>query len=117
MALTTTEIRQELVLWRQKKTEADRKIAALESFLGQETGSAKNPSSISARGGVDIRPAVREVFEANGNQAMRKKDLVDTIGKKHPDTDRAIIEKKMTHVIRTILVQAEYGKYRLKTET
>lgn len=115
MALTTAQIREELTALRQKKNEVDRKIAALESFLGQETANGKHVTTagVSARGGVDIRPTIMAIFDENVNTPLRLKDLVDMVAARHQDVPYAIIEKKMVHAKRTILKSFAYGMYQL----
>jgi hypothetical protein len=66
---------------------------------------------------VDIRPAVREIFTANGNTPLKVKDIVDAVADKLPDASREIVQRKMWNVKRTMLENVEYGKYRLKGST
>lgn len=120
MALTVTEIRQELTTLRHKKIELERKIQGLEHYLGQETEGGRVPATtgVSARGGTDIRPVVQTIFEANANAPLRVKEIVDRVATRLPDMARAIVEKKMVHVKRTLLSKGlEYGTYRLKTDS
>lgn len=116
MALTATEIKQDLATLREKRAELDRKIQGHEHYLGLHKTSTKAAgiNAVSARGGVDIRPAVKAIYGANSNQAIRVKDLVDMIVEKHPEMDKTIVGRKMVHVKRTILKQEGYGMYRLK---
>jgi len=117
MALTATEIKQDLATLKEKRAELDRKIQGLEHYLGlHKTSTIKvaGINAVSARGGVDIRPTVKAIYAENGNQAIRVKDLVDMIVGKHPEMDKTIVGRKMVHVKRTILKQEGYGMYRLK---
>lgn len=116
MALDIAEVKDELASLKEKRANLDRKIEGLEHYLGQRPTSDKNGSSLSARGGIDIRPAIEAVFQENGNQPMRLKNIEDAVGIKHPELDRVIIHKKMVHPTRTILEQVSYGQYRLKQE-
>ncbi len=117
MALENTKVKEELAALREKKASIERKIKGLEQYLGIQGSLEKtNGGSISARGGVDIRPDVRALFETNGNELMRLKDIVEKVGEKHPEMERIVIERKMIHVKRTILEQQGYGMYRLKPE-
>ena len=110
MAITIPAVKQELRELKEQKDALERKIRGLEEYLGTHSGT--NGSSV--RGGADIRPAVREVFSANGNQPTQYKDIVNAVASKLPDVDRKVVEKKMVHVVRTILDNVSYGKYRLK---
>ena len=110
MAITNTAYKQELRELKEQRTELDRKIHHIEGILGApKSGSNGTPS---ARGGVDIRPTVRELFGANNNEAMWVKEIVETVATKL-GVEKEIVRRKMVHVIRTELENAGYGKYRL----
>lgn len=113
MAITNTLIKEELEALYQKRAEIERKIEGFERVLGNTKLSKNGTTKRTAHGGVDIRPAVKEIFSANGNSLLRMKDLVESIGEKLPDTNQKTIWGKMARVKRTMLENPEYGKYRL----
>ncbi len=121
MKLEITAVKEELANLREKKANLERKIQGLESYLGVDSklsnGNGTVQNKVSARGGIDIRPTVETTYKENNNHEIKLKDLVDIVAQKHPDTERAVIERKMIHIKRTILEQVGYGKYHLKTET
>lgn len=108
MSFTIPQVKQELRALKEQRDEIDRKIEGLEQWLGDR-------SNGSVRNMVDIRPAVKKMFTANGNKPLRVKEIVDGVYKEHPEIDKDAIGKKMFNVTRTILEREEYGKYRLKT--
>ena len=119
MALAAADLKQELASLREKRVELDRKIAGLELFLGvskslppKVVGEVVSARSVE----LDIRPTVRAILQESGNAPIAYKDLIDRVAGIHAEVDRSVIKAKMVHVKRTILDQAEYGKYRLKTE-
>ena len=113
MSLTIPTVKQEIKDLKEQRATIDRKIRALEDFLGGQG----NGGAVSARREKDIRPVVEDLFKANGNQPLQVKTIVEEVSKRHPNMEKQIIEKKMFNVIRTILVKKSYGKYCLKTET
>lgn len=100
----------------QKKADLDRKIAGLEAYLGKESSGGKHAvaAPASVRGGVDIRPFVRDIFAANGNEPLRLKEIADRVEERTVDVARNTIERKMVHVKRTMLENTQYGTYRLR---
>lgn len=108
--LTIPVVKDALKQLRADKAELERKIRGLEEFLGGQPAAGLS----AVRGATDIRPAVREVFQENGNQPMQLRDLTEAIAQKHPEIEKEVITKKMFNVIRTILDKSGYGKYRLK---
>ena len=115
MSNLTKQAKEELAALRSKKAEIERKIDGLERYLGNTPSTPKtNGTRVTAHGGVDIRPTVKEIFTTNSNSLLRMKDLVEAIGEKLPDASEKIIWGKMARVKRTMLENPEYGKYRLK---
>lgn len=110
MAITIPVVKQELRELKEQRDEIDRKIRGLEEWLGgKASGSVRNMA--------DIRPAVKDIFDANGNKPLQLKEIVEAVYKKHPEIDKDTIGKKMFNVIRTVLEKEGYGKYRLKAQT
>jgi len=120
MALDVASVKEDLANLKEKKASIERKIQGLELYLGvQKTATSKtvNTGRVSARGGVDISPSVKAVFDSNGNQSVKYKDLVDMVAQKHTDLDRIVVDRKLSHLKRTMLDSAGYGKYQLKAQT
>ena len=119
MALKSTQIREEIKRLRQEKAEIEERIEGLQRYLhAPKSAEGRMATGVSARGGIDIRPTVKTIFEENGNTPLKVKEIVDAVAKRHADVERRIIEKKMFHVKRTILEKGtEYGSYRLKPLT
>lgn len=111
MALTIPQVKQEIKRLKELKADVERKIQSLEAFLGPQDTASNGASS--ARGGVDIRPTVIEIFTANQNQSMTIKALITAIAEKHQDITEKMIDGKMARVKRTMLEKVDYGKYRL----
>lgn len=116
MALEISKVREELASLQDRKASIERKIQGLEHYLGMALSNPNNGKVIraSVRGGVDIRPMVRNIYVESNNQPLKFKELVDRVAQAYPDTERVVIEGKMVHVKRTILEKVGYGKYRLK---
>lgn len=111
MALPINQVKQQLRELREEKSIVERKIRALEEFLGIPKGGS-NGTPV-ARVEVDLTPTVETIFVDNNNVPIKKKVLVDMLAKQHPEIDRAVVESKLINVTRKILVQDGYGKYRL----
>lgn len=95
------------------------KIEGLQRYLDAQkvASEGRTTSGVSARGGVDIRPIVAEIFLEKDNQPMKVVDIVSAISSKRPEIEKEIIEKKMVHVKRTFLVKTgAYGMYHLPPE-
>lgn len=118
MAFTTAEIKEKLKALRLEKADIERKIAGLETYLGQDTTNSKNTASggVSARSvDLDIRPTVRAILEENGNEPIKRSELAAMVAARHPGFDQAVIESKMINVQRKDLEQVGYANYRLKS--
>ncbi len=98
--------------YRDQKAELERKIRALEDYLGVPKKGTPSGAFV-VRGGPDIAPTVQAIFGENGNQPIRKRDLTDMVAARHPEVDKTVVERKMINVTRKILAQDGYGKYRL----
>lgn len=114
MALDNAKVKEELNALRSKREGIERKIKGLESYLGIDKSNGTN--GVSARGGVDIRPAVKEIYIENENQPIKLADLVERVATKL-DVEHQLVDKKMVHVKRTMLKRAGYGMYQLNVET
>lgn len=114
MALTIPAVKLELKELREQRESLERKIRALEDFLGVSNKGSSNGSGVVVRGGVDITPTVEAVFAENGNRPIRKKELTDMVAGRHPELDKRVVESKMINVTRKRLESPAYGMYRLK---
>jgi hypothetical protein len=112
MALSVNDVKQQLREYRDQKADLERKIRALEDYLGVPKKGASNGALV-VRGGPDITPTVQAIFSENNNQPIRKRDLTDIVAARHPEVEKAVVERKMINVTRKILAQDGYGKYRL----
>src|SRR3989338_4183317 len=90
MSLTIPTVKQEIKDLKEQRATIDRKIRALEDFLGGQG----NGGAVSARRETDIRPVVEDLFKANGNQPLQVKTIVEEDSKRHPNMEKQIIEKK-----------------------
>jgi hypothetical protein len=103
----------------EEKRQIDKKISAFQGLLDAfkvDNGVSKQ----SARGGVDIRPFIKAIFQRNSNQPLQLKDIGEEVGKLAPEVSAEVIRKKLVYAIRPsvgLLEKAEYGKYRLANAT
>lgn len=113
--MAKSDIQKELRELKSERAKLDERIRHLEAYLGTYSDGLSTPST---RGAGDIRPAIKEILTANGNQPMRVKDIVEAVAKKM-GMDEIVVGKKMEYAKRDVLEKdpsGTYGMYRLKPE-
>lgn len=114
-------LRRELAELIEQRHSIDQKIEALRNTLSmyrQEADESPNAAP-PGRGGVDLRPIVAAIFNANGNQPLRVREITSEIEKIAPDIPRRVIAQKMVYAVRPkagLLRKTDYGKYQLLME-
>lgn len=112
MALNQADVKDEITALEKKIAEYQRKLEGLRLYTGKPNGKSVGSGGVSVRSAGDIRPAVKAIFEENGNQPIKVKELVSLVAAR-AGVEREIAEKKMVYVKRVMLDQAGYGMYRL----
>lgn len=66
-----------------------------------------------------VTQSVKDVFQQNGNEPMKVRDISERVQKLMPEYSIEVIAKKMVVAVRPaigLLTKVEYGKYQLKKD-